>query len=573
MNRTAVLGFALLLLAAAPDASPVIAGSVRDQHGLPIENARVTLYSHRERVGSAGTAADGTFAVAGTSADELAIACDFCRTVRLPVGSDGTVVAIVRRYDALSSESPTDEDFRRLPYGDAPSLLSLTPFIVLTQSSRTLPGTQLDDRRASGHGGLFVIDGVPAYDITENVPLYSTVPLFDSSGASVRRSSDAYLYGDTADAGTFSVQTLQGNSEAAIGSQNSARAAFTSQGSSGAAAYSGASGGERSRAGASGTWTLPQWTAAGALGSGQGNENGAGTSLANAFSSASLALRRSSGADVSADFAFDRGSYDYTSTRFPSSGWWSDANATVSIRSHTTLAPFALVNFRQSNSEAVLVQTRGVAGAQLNDPHFTALAAFGNDAVSYGPYAASPGLHENVQDSVVSAAWSPSSAMSLEASSSRGYTLPTFTAAYGGGRTSFTDIPLNSILESTLSFNDTRSIRASVTALRFTNDRGISSGSFGASFAWQATPFISVRTWVLRNADTAAGDASVGSFWTTYDNGMFRIDTILRRDILDNRPETHLDASLSGPLTQRIIWFVGTEERNGVRGTEAGIRL
>lgn len=576
MKRTAVTVLALLLAGVAPPDTTVVAGTVRDQRGAPIAGARVDVYSGSRRLGTALTAADGTFASEESGADAVQIACAFCVKTRAAIGSDGIVVAIVRRYDAVRTEVPNAEDLASLPYADVESALSLTPFILLSQASTSVIGAQVDDRRISGHGGLLVLNGTPDYDIATNASPYATIPDFDASTIAITRSQFAYPYGDTADAGTFYVDTTGGSVFAAAGGGVAAKAPFDAGRFSGSAGYSEDLGYVMgSRADARYTFSAPDTIGSVSAGSGRGSQDVPGDyPFASSFSSLRAAAERTRGADIAASFDADRGTYTYDTKPYPADVAWSDVDARASIRARSAFSPFALVSARRSTSEATLGQSRAVAGATLDLPHFAAVAALGSDLVSYASYGPTQAAPTRAHDGVFSVTWKPDDSLSLEASTRSGYWLPVFLFAYDVSPGSPITIDQDNALESTLTYSDLRRLKISLTALRYADQTGASSGSAGAAIAWQVAPKISLRAWTLRNSnDAPSAVASFDSAWATYDNGAFRADVIFRRDLRAGLPDPHVDASASGALEGVMRWFVATEARNGVRTLRVGLRF
>ncbi|HVA26674.1 MAG TPA: hypothetical protein VNF68_00735, partial [Candidatus Baltobacteraceae bacterium] len=222
MNRPYLLALTLALIGASAAPAPLVVGTIRDQHGAPIMGARVRLLESRRVVGTAKSGPDGTFS-AFVVADRIHVNCDYCRSVEVPVSSDGTAIAIVTRYDAIASEVPTDDDLAHLPYARVESDIALTPFVVLNQSSRSIPGASLSDRNAYPQSGLIVINGVPDYDIVAAVTPFDSVAYRDATSVSVSRTDDAHTYDDLANAGTFGISTSAGSSLAYGGSDTGAR--------------------------------------------------------------------------------------------------------------------------------------------------------------------------------------------------------------------------------------------------------------------------------------------------------------------------------------------------------------
>ena len=573
MNRAAILLLGLALLGDAPRPTALVAGTVRDQNGAPVASARITLFSSGRQVAVASSESDGTFAATG-AADAARIECDYCRSERIAVPSDGIVVAIVHRYEAVSADGPTRTDLERLPYAHIESAAALTPFVVLNESASLFPGPQLSDRRVSAAGGLLVLNGVPDYDVAGNISPYLTIPERDVSSLAIRRTDEAYLYGNTAGGGTFIAGTGGGSPFISGGSGAALRVAQQGSVESSAAYSSDAGGDERARAGANAGFSLPGLSGTATLGVGQINVLPADApALSSEFSSASLSLRRTSGLDLSGSLSADRGTYYYDTNPYPTTATWSDIDAHAAVRAHAVVSPFAFVDFRRSSAQSTIGQTRGVAGFTIDEPHVNVVAALGSDAVSYGGFGHIAGAGGTARDSVFAVMWSPDAMLSWEASASRGYLLPVFSSVYGTPLPAAFYVDGDSILESTLWLGDARRVKFGLTALRFTDEAGLQSGSAGASLAWQLSPRFSVRTWLLRTDDNEHGAAAVGSTWLTYDAGSVRIDAIVRRDLEDWEPDAHLDASISGPLTRRVTWFVATERRNGVRTTDAGLRF
>src|SRR5215471_8840287 len=137
MNRLLAGAAALLLVAlgAAPARAqtPLLVGSVRDQHGSAVVGAEVSGRTLNGEV-RAATDASGTFALQGDGITVIRISCRFCATTSLSVTPDVPIVAIVRRFDALAADSPTPWDLANLPYAHVESSVALRPFTLLAQT-------------------------------------------------------------------------------------------------------------------------------------------------------------------------------------------------------------------------------------------------------------------------------------------------------------------------------------------------------------------------------------------------------------------------------------------------------
>ena len=583
MNWAATLVL-LALLGAAP--APLVVGSVHDQHGAPVGGARVALLVGNHIVGSATTAEDGTFSAPGL-ADHVRVSCNHCQPADIAVAADGSAVGIVQRYDAIANDTPTSDDLANLPYSRVESELSLAPFVVLNQTSRTIPGAWLNDRNALPQIGLVLLNGVPDYDIVAGVTPFDTIPARDTSSISVTRLDDAYTYGDLANAGSFEINTTDGSSYTYGGADTGARVQSGIGADDASAAWSNWQGGDRrDRADFDETFATQNLHGDVELSSGDGDLSpGHASALDDAFSSARASIEGSGNVDYFATALIDRGSYNYESRNFPAGAIWSDADMSVGIRSHAVIAPFTLFDVRSSTGSyvtqssgpiaATLGQARGVAGLEIAQNGNAAEFTVGSDDVTYaGGY---PGALVNNRSTATSSA-----SLDLElapqwtfhASDNHGYALQTFLTTFGPQAPDDPN-PIDTIstAEATLDFDSLQRLRASATVLRSLDALGQTTSSAGASLGWQIAPAISLRTWLLREDTAGANSQLVGSSWLTYETSSFRLDAIWRRDILDKDPDAHLDGDVSGRLSDRMRWFVSSERRAGIRATDLGIRF
>ncbi len=594
---------AVALVGASAQSGTLIAGSVRDQLGHPIVGARI------ESAGRPGpeilgqTDAEGTFAFEASGVKAVEIRCAFCQPERVRVASDGTVVAIVRRYVAVAADAPTPEDIASLPYGSAESTLSLAPFVVLSDSHAVVPGPQLSDRGASTESGLLVDNGVPNYDIVAGVSPFYTTPSHDTTDVSVRRVRDAYRYGDVAGGGTFAIS---GDGQvqpviALFGGDRALRLGLANQTVSGSTAYSGDPFDRRSRLDAMANWERGDTAESASFSAASGlHTSGSGDAIASSFSSARVEIDRREPIDLHAALTADRGDYAISSSLYPASAAWSDVDARVSVGSNAPIAPFATFVIRQSSGwygsagtggpqlSTTLGQAQSVAGVQLRGRRLEATAAYGLNHVQYnGVYPSEQPSTTAASDAIVAFTYRPSSSWTFDASLGTSYRLPTFLELYGSNPDAVLSIDRDRTLEATLQYSNNRRLRTQITALhRRTNgfDAG-SVSSLGAMIAWQFAPKLAVRAWALRvMPDLRTSSpllrfgvdpqrASVGSTWVTYDNdGAFRIDAIWRRDVLDWAPNPHLDASVSGRLSANMRWYAASHSRNGTRYSDIGLR-
>ena len=579
MNRAALLALALLVLGAAP--APLVVGSVRDQDGAPIVGAHVRLLG-APGAPSAVTAADGTFSIEG-SGSAVQIRCDYCRPVEVRVAADGTVTAIVQRYDAVRLSGPSPSDLRALPYTHAESDVALTPFVVLEENTNPLFGTSLHDRSVSTVGGLLVLDGVPDYNSTDGFDSYQTIAYSTAAGVDVERASDGYEYGSIAQAGTYAIDTMGGTTAVAGGTD----AIETLDAGGLAGGYSVGPGDLRNRVAAQIPVAFPNATTQIALASGSGDIAGnANTNLQSAFSSLRLSYERTQGTDLYANFIADRGTDAYTSPYYGGADdSWSDVDASVGIRSHAVVAPFAEVDTRTTSGwywspafapyvAGSIDQTRAYAGVNANLPWYSANVAYGLDAIHYvNAYPDQVSARVSGHDASASLDLHPDSTWDLQASTSSGYVLQTILGYYTAEDAGYSPDDVLSTDELDLTLHDLRRVRLGLTSFETRSSSGIADASSGAEFAWQIAPAISLRTWWLQVHPRTGSTQSVGSAWLTAQSGVIRVDLIWQRDLLDLAGNMHLDGSISGPIGVRVRWFAESEQFEGARSTNVGVRF
>ncbi len=580
MNRPFLLLLAAFVLGAAP--APLVVGSVRDQEGAPIAGALVRLAGAAPAV-SARTAPDGTFAIEGAGT-AVEITCDFCRPTRARVAADGTVTAVVQRYDAVRLEGPSHADLANLPYTHAESAVSLTPWIVLEQNANPLFASSLHDRSTSTVGGLLVLDGVPDYNSADGWTTYSTISYDSAADVDVERVPQAYEYGNVAGAGTFSVTTTGGAPLVAAGS--SVIGGLSVNGTNAAAVgYSSDASGTRSRGIASLALPLPNATLQVALMSGSGElaSGNAGT-MDSSFSAYRLAYERTSGTDVYASLTGDRGTDGYTSSLFDSNDLWSDFDARVGVRSRAVIAPFAEIATHDSTGwfwapsyspyvAGTIDQSRAYAGVNAKLPWLTANVAYGVDGVRFvNTYPEPATTSLTGHDTSATLDLHPSPAWDLQGSASSGYLLQTVFGAYNASEFAISPLSPMSSDELDLIYTDVRQVRIGLTSFG-TRSASINDTSAGAFLAWQLAPSLSLRTWWLEVHPHTGSAQSVGSAWLSANAGTLRFDLIWRRDLYNLAGNAHLDGAISGPISVHARWFAQTEQFAHTRMTNIGIRF
>lgn len=601
MNRSAVFVLALCLIGATAAPTALITGSVRDQNGAPIEGAAVSVPG---RAGQTRTDADGTFAL-DEAGDRVQIRCRYCRPALVRVGADGTVVAIVRRYAALTQNGPSRDDIAALPYAHIESAIALTPFVQLEDSRAAIPGPELSDRGSQRGGGLILDAGIPNYDVVANVSPFLTIPQHYIQNATAAPASDAYRYGDLADGGTFGLDATSESRDALAsgGAGGAIRFGLANAISSISAGLSRDQVERRERA--DGSLLVPLLD--GTVGVDATASDGRTTpydgedEIYASYAAVHASYERTRTSTLRVDAYGDRGTYE-ADLGLPVRAAWSDTGGSVSIRSNATVAPFATLGVRASTGfydaerfgiarfGATLGQTQMMGGVHASGSWYDVLAAYGLYDASYtgGVYGLEFPQGAQMTAPLVRVRVSPNDRWSLTASTSGGFMLPTLLARYG------IDVPYRVVYvdrdatqEATIEYSDGARVRIAATGLqRYV--RGMDNGrvgSMGASVTWQVAPEVSVRASYLRSSPRFTSregfrygerplPATTGSVWLTYDlTSALRFDAIWRQDLIDYLPDAHLDASISAPFARDLRWFVGSERRLGVRYTDVGLRF
>lgn len=612
LNATAAL--LLLTVAALPAAAqtPLIVGAVHDQHGAAVEGATVTGLRGETPPLQARTDAAGTFALAGSGIRSVRISCRYCSPVTAPVRPGEPVVVIVLRYDALLSDAPTQSDLENLPYAHVESAIGLRPFTLLVQSTTPYPGSSLSDRGLSPSGSLLVDDGNPSYDMVTGASPYAFVPAQYENSAEVTSASQAYRYGNQAGGGVVAVIPF-GDEEnwevATLGSDTIARAQVGTD-ALGAAFGSFTNDEEsRQRADLTAGWSLgPDQSLTVAAASEQGRSFGLPDEpFAGSFSFADATYADSQLSNLYVTATVDRGNAVMGTGPNALADAWSDAGFGAGVHSNGPVEAFADLGLRASSGGydaaatvdepyepsvvgATFREIRSDAGVTASADDYDVTAGVGAFWLDYagGPYEAQPvkaalALPSLQAQILPNGRWSGT----LEAAAS--FTLPTFLEQYGDAYVLPTALEYqrNSFTAALLTYTDESRLRVSLEGASERID-GATSGaisSAGISATWQIAPLLAIRAWTMHVTDTApeaysplASDTAAapteGAAWLTYDAaGNLRIDAIYRRDLLDGAPFNHLDGDVSGPVSGRLRWYAGIEDRLRRTFVDVGMRF
>ncbi len=595
MRLAAVLLFGCMLGANSP--SPLLTGSVRDQYGDPIAGADVSALGRHTL-----TDETGTFALPVAGAHSVTIACAYCATLVIPVRPNSAVVAIVRRYSALSQSAPTERDLAAVPYAHAESVLSLVPFIVLSAGSRGIPGGRVSDHGASPQGSLLIDDGITNYDITSNASPFAVFPSYAANQAQMRGPADAFLYGDQASGGIASVQTRPASGSSGEALAGSSAAFGLAQNNDRYSAFAGAAndaGDRRQRIDASfmqagGSDSLTATTIA----SHEDSVSDAGFSTGFTGIRFDYDLQRA--VRTHASFTADRAGYDANNA--PVDAAWSDVDARFGVVTNARVRTFFDAGYRLSNGfyeafyagiprvAGTIATASADAGAIVQSDRYALRAGAGIFSISYdgGAYGYRIPLSATIFVPSLSASYALGSQWNVSVDAAGSFRLPTLVQAYASREPSPDNalpVDRNAALIATILYSDLRRFRAGATLLD-QHTSGAHNGSrdgIGALLGWQIAPLLALRTWIYRFEEStpAFGPQPAGfprpvtaaSVWLTYENvGGLRADALYRQDLLDFSADPHVDASVSGPASPALRWFVSTEKWRGQRSFSAGLR-
>jgi hypothetical protein len=610
MNRLLDCAAALLLvgLAAVPARAqtPLVVGSVRDQHGSAVVGATVSARTLQGEV-TAGTDASGTFALQGDGIRAVRVTCRYCATAVVAVTPDLPVVAIVRRYDALNADSPTPWDLANLPYAHVESSVALRPFTLLSQTSAPYPGSALSDRGLGPSGSLLIDNGAANYDIAAGQSPYQFIPAQFEASAVVRDATNAYAYGDQAAGGIVDVTPFAAGLSpevATLGSDLIARVAAGSDDAGVALASFSNNQESRQRGDLFARVPLPadeSFTVA--AGSEQSRVyEPAYDSFAGSFSFAGATFEMPRALNLALSAVMDRGNYYWTAGEYPIPTGWSDSGFSAGIHSNGNIFGFADAAVRSSTGfddlqalpyglprlGATLVQTRGDAGITARGNDYNVTAGVGAFWFNYagGTLGVSQPARTALAVPSLDAQLFPNGKWSLTLQGSGSFTLPTFEEQYiFAPDPQIVQLERNTLEAVQFNYTDAKRIRVSFEQA-WQNVTGASTGkilSTGFSAIWQIAPALAVRAWTMHTTDSVplyaaglpfGGASSVNAFWLTYDTAAaLRADVIYRRDLLDSLPFYHVDGSVSGPIDQRVRWYAGVEDRQRRTFVDVGVRF
>jgi len=587
----ACLSFCSAPAAADPTAVPLVVGSVRDQSGAAVVDARISAQDAAgHTVASERTDEEGTFALRASGIAGLHISCAFCepQTITTP---HPPVVAIVRRYLALQQQTPSAEDIAALPYAHVEAAVALRPFTVLQDSKAPLPGPQLSDRGLQNGNGLLLDEGVPNYDIVSGYSLLSVLPARFTQTVQALPASEAFRYGDQAGGGTFeftAANSQMGENSLTAGDDLAARASLSQANVQAIVAGSKDPSQGRERAEIVADTMLADAQLHFASAASLSNARGPlGDNLVNGYNFVALSLQRTRESRLSGSLLLDRGFYRSDFGGYRIDGTWADAQAAANAEFPGPVMRFAGVAMRESSGyddpydtgvvriAAHLSQRNAYVGIRAANRFLDGTAALNafDAAYSGGPAdfpSAQAALLPSVRLDV-----KPNDRWTVRFSAADRFRLPTFLervdphiapAFYNRSR----------LLESSASYTDLSRFRAEITNFS-ERTRGFSASTSwgtGVAVTWQLAPALSLRAWMLHFNRTGEygqpisprGSADVSSAWLTYETrSRVRADLLYRRNLMDFEPDAHFDAAVSGPLQHGLRWRLSSERRHRSR--------
>ena len=612
MKRFLAMSALLVLTTAGALAEPLplLTGAVRDQSGEPVRGARVEgVRADGSGEGSTRTDARGTFALEGEGIVRVRISCDYCRTEELPVVAGAPVVALVRRYSALLSNGPGPADLASIPYAEAEGALALEPFVALRDSSKLLPGPQVAFGGLSG-SGLILQRGVPDYDLAANASSFRTTPdryvvSLDAQGPGV-----AFLYGDRAGAGSFSLDPLPlpGLPELFAGTSSGGRVPATAGAASAIAGLSADPMQIARRVDFTADAAPGADTRLDAVASFSDGDLQAETTnhLESSDVFGRVFLERLRAQLTYAGITADQGTY--AGADYGANVWsrWSGLEAKAGISGLPPASLFGEIDVRkntgayQSDIAPAIAASYETLRATLGERY-----ASGGLSVLAGASAYDVGYQSGLLDPDYSSSSSGGTtsllAPSFDAGVSLGarwkagltaaetFSLPSLLERYGVPPPSAAVVlNHNAVTQISLDYGDLARVRLEATYVEERTagfDNGTTQGA-GTLLYWQIAPTLSLRSWYMNATGTTAPSGptlqyappfvpgTLGSAWLTYQaNDAFRADAILERDLLNDGPYEHLDGAVSFHLAGKFRGMISTEQRHGTHATMFGITL
>lgn len=609
MKRLANALVALLVATAPQPASaqtPLTVGSVRDQRGEPLGGAEVAGLRGNAPAVRSLTDAAGTFALEGAGIVAVRVSCRFCATTRVAVTPGQPAVIVVRRYEALLSDVPTQSDLANLPYAHVESAIALRPFTLLEQTSTAYPGANLSDRGLSPGGSLLVDDGNPVYDIAAGSSPYAFVPAHFESNVSVLDASQAYLYGNRAGGGSVVASPFADESGVFVAGGGDAIARVQAGTDNFAAALASFSNDDesRQRGDLSANFSPgPEQTIALAAGSEQGRSFSATAPFAGSYSFTDATYTNVRLANLYVNATTDRGNDLFAASEYGAQTVWSDAAVAAGVRSNATVSAFADIGARASSGEyatseygyalpaigANFRQLHADAGVTTGDPDYNITAGIGGFSLQYQDGAAQTPLKAALALPSVQADIFPNGRFGATLEAAGSFTLPTFEQLYNNYYypPETLDLQRNTLQAVSFDYTDESRVRIALEAAS-QHVAGSASGtisSAGIAASWQIAPSLSLRAWTMHVSDTVPPLLTLNAYptlasptenaaWLTYDTGgNLRVDAIYRRDLLDGAPFSHVDGDISGPIVQRLRWYAGVEDRLRRTFLDVGLRL
>jgi hypothetical protein len=565
LNAAAVAGTLLVLtVTAAARADTLLTGAVRDQNGVALAGARVTAYDAAgQRTGTDVALPDGTFAIAAPQPPaQIGVSCDYCRSLRRTVEPGLPVVVIVERFPALTGRGPSPADIRALPYRGAADIASLQPFTAVENG-------RISDR-GLGYEGAVLVNGLPFYRAADANDLSTLVPAHSIDALNSAPPADAPVYGGYANAGIDDVRLRDPDvapSRFDLGEASDVVArAQTPQVAAGYAASSDA-GDDRQAAALDATFPLAGGRLAfDALDLSNPALRASGGSLAYATDSRRFTTAAAASATQSTDASLLTGSV-FVRSRGPLQ--WEYGARALRATSAVYGAPGAQFDAALyvraaretgvSRLSATLAVDRGAdsSDSEASGLHGTALVGSLGDDVRVGS-------HWSVHAGVVSNQRIPTFAEVSAAEPIAGATARSL------------------LFEQSLSYTDSRRLR--ITGIAYTQRTAAvvtqHVNGIGIDAAWQMTPQLSLRTWVLRGnvssipvtgaevpynpglTTSTAAALTRRLVWFTYEKGV-RVDALVRGGTLEG--------DVRFPLASRFAFSIGSAMYNGRRVTTFGL--